>query len=145
MLIKIIVIGKLKDTALAAKCETYLKRLRAYGKVELVELPDSNVAKEAQAILKELERDRVRCFWVLTEEGQEFTSHQLSERLSACDRKLVFLIGGPYGIAPEVKTASDCLWSLSKLTFPHEIARLLLCEQLYRAANLASGGSYHHD
>ena len=144
MLMKLILVGKMKDKALDAKCAEYLKRLRAYGKVEVVELADSNVENEAKAIARELERDRVRDFIVLTEEGKEFTSVQLSERLCTSDRKLVFLIGGPYGIAPEIKAQAQTLWSLSKLTFPHEIARLLLCEQLYRAMNIAQGGSYHH-
>ena len=144
MLIKIIAIGKIKDRALAAKCQTYLRRLGAYGKVELVELPDSDVSGEGAAVLRELSRDRVCSFWVLSEEGREFSSIELSRRLADCDRKLVFLVGGPYGIADEVKRTAECLWSLSKLTFPHEIARLLLCEQLYRAMNLAHGGAYHH-
>ena len=145
MLMKLILIGKLKDKAIQAKCEEYLKRLRHYGKLEVVELADSGIESEGKDILKELERDRVRDFIVLTEEGKEYTSTQLSQRLFESDRKLVFLIGGPYGIAPEVKAAANTLWSLSKLTFPHEIARLLLCEQLFRAANIANGGSYHHE
>ena len=65
-------------------------------------------------------------------------------RLPSIDRKIVFIVGGPYGVAAEIKQRADWIWSLSKMTFPHEIARLLLCEQLYRAWNLANGGSYHH-
>ena len=145
MLMKLILIGRLKDKAIQGKCEEYLKRLRHYGKLEIVELADSGVESEGKAILKELERDRVRDFIVLTEEGKEYTSTQLSARLASSDRKLIFLIGGPYGISPEVKAAANTLWSLSKLTFPHEIARLLLCEQLFRAMNIANGGSYHHE
>ena len=145
MLMKLILIGRLKDKAIQGKCEEYLKRLRHYGKLEIVELADSGVESEGKAILKEFERDRVRDFIVLTEEGKEYTSTQLSARLASSDRKLVFLIGGPYGISPEVKAAANTLWSLSKLTFPHEIARLLLCEQLFRAMNIANGGSYHHE
>ncbi|MBQ4314189.1 MAG: 23S rRNA (pseudouridine(1915)-N(3))-methyltransferase RlmH [Lentisphaeria bacterium] len=145
MLMKLIFIGKLKDRAIQSKCEEYIKRLRHYAKLEIVELSDSGVESEGKAILRELEKERVRDFIVLTEEGREFTSCQLSERLASSDRKLVFLIGGPYGIAPEVKAAANTLLSLSKLTFPHEIARLLLCEQLFRAVNIANGGSYHHE
>ncbi|MBO5643829.1 MAG: 23S rRNA (pseudouridine(1915)-N(3))-methyltransferase RlmH [Lentisphaeria bacterium] len=145
MLMKLILVGKLKDKMILSKCEEYLKRLRHYGKLEVVELADSGIESEGKAILKELERDRVRDFIVLTEEGKEYSSVQLSNRLVSSDKKLVFLIGGPYGIAPEVKAAADTLWSLSKLTFPHEIARLLLCEQLFRAMNIANGGAYHHE
>ena len=57
---------------------------------------------------------------------------------------MVFVVGGPYGLAPEVKQKADLLWSLSKLTFTHELARLLLFEQLFRAVNILHGGSYHN-
>ena len=145
MLMKLILVGKLKDKMILSKCEEYLKRLRHYGKLEVVELADSGIESEGKAILKELERDRVRDFIVLTEEGKEYSSVQLSNRLVSSDKKLVFLIGGPYGIAPEVKAAADTLWSLSNLTFPHEIARRLLCEQLFRAMNSANGGASQHE
>ena len=144
MFVKLILIGKLKDRNLDALCREYLRRLGAYGKVEYLELPDSDPAGEAKLILKELEKERNAEIVVLGEEGKEFTSIALSARLSAIDRKIVFIVGGPYGIDPQVKQRANWLWSLSKLTFPHEIARLLLCEQLYRAANLAHGGAYHH-
>ena len=104
---KLILVGKLKDKMILSKCEEYLKRLRHYGKLEVVELADSGIESEGKAILKELERDRVRDFIVLTEEGKEYSSVQLSNRLVSSDKKLVFLIGGPYGIAPEVKAAAD--------------------------------------
>ena len=78
------------------------------------------------------------------EEGKLFTTAQFAQKISAIDRKMVFVIGGPFGLAPEVKERADLLWSLSPLTFTHEMARFLLCEQLYRALNLNAGGSYHH-
>ena len=81
----------------------------------------------------------------LIDENIDLESVWRPEKVPSSDKKLVFLIGGPYGIAPEVKAAANTLWSLSKLTFPHEIARLLLCEQLFRAMNIANGGSYHHE
>ena len=90
--------------------------------------------------------DRVRnaLVVVLTEEGREFTTAEFSAYLGRADRKIVFVIGGPFGLAQEVKQRAGLLWSLSKLTFTHEMARFLFCEQLYRALNLLNGGAYHH-
>ena len=80
---------------------------------------------------------------MLSEEGRQFTSTEFAAKLGSFDRKIVFVIGGPCGLAPEVKQRADLLWSLSKLTFTHELARLLLMEQLFRATNILHGGSYH--
>ncbi len=145
MLLKLIAVGRLKDRALAGKCADYIRRLTGGGrKFELVELPDSGVESEGDAMLRELDRERHSAIVVLTEEGREFSSLELAQWLRKLDRKAVFIIGGPFGIAPAVKRRADLLWSLSRLTFPHEIARLLCVEQLYRAADIARGGSYHH-
>ena len=144
MLIKIIAVGKLKDRFLADRCAEFTRRIGAYAKIECVELPDSDPAGEGRAILRELQRERDACAIALGEEGTEFTTVEMARRLAALDRKAVFVVGGPFGLAPEVKSACTMLWSLSKLTFTHEIARLLLCEQLYRMLNFNHGGSYHH-
>ena len=69
---------------------------------------------------------------------------KFAEVLGKFDRKVVFVIGGPYGLAPEIRVKADLLWSLSRLTFTHELARLLLFEQLFRAVNILHGGSYHN-
>ncbi len=144
MLIKVLVVGRLKDRAIQARCDEFAKWLGPYAKLEVQELPDSNVAKEGQAILKALERDRGAAVVALSEEGKEFTSVKFAEVLGKFDRKMVFVIGGPYGLAPEIRAKADLLWSLSKLTFTHELARLLLFEQLFRAVNILHGGSYHN-
>lgn len=143
MLIKVLAVGKLKDRALHARCEEYLKWISTYGKAELQELPDSNVQKEGQAILKALEKER-GCVVVLTEEGREFTSEKFAKWLGSQDCKVTFVIGGPYGLAPEVKQRATLLWSLSQLTFTHEMARFFLAEQLFRAGNILHGGKYHN-
>ncbi len=143
MLIKLVVVGKWKDRALQARAEEWLKWLTAYARVEVRELPDSTVEKEGQAILRELSKERGKVV-VLSEEGREFTSAEFAARLGAADCKQVFVIGGPYGLAPEVKQRADLIWSLSRLTFTHELARLLLCEQLFRAATILHGGKYHN-
>ncbi len=144
MLIKIIVIGKLKDRLMQSRCEEYAKWIGGYSKVEVRELPDSTVEKEGEAILRELGKDGNAYIAVLSEEGQEFTSVAFSAHLQRIDRKVVFVIGGPLGLASSVKDKANLLWSLSKLTFTHEIARLLLFEQLFRALNIMHGGHYHN-
>ena len=144
MLIKVIVVGKLKDKSIQARCDEFAKWLGPYAKIDIRILPDSTVEKEGVAIRKELEHDRNRFLVVLSEEGKEFSSVEFAEKLKRLDRKIVFVIGGPFGLSPEVKEQADLLWSLSRLTFTHELARLLLWEQLYRAVNLIHGGSYHN-
>ena len=144
MLLKLVLIGKLKDRAIQARCDEFAKWLSPYAKLEIVELPDSNVAKEGQAIVKVLEKERSAAVVVLSEEGRQFTSTEFAAKLGSFDRKVVFVIGGPCGLAPEVKQRAELLWSLSKLTFTHELARLLLMEQLFRATNILHGGSYHN-
>ena len=144
MLAKVLVIGKMKDRALGARADEFLERCRAYGKTEIVELPDSDVAREGKALLRELDKEKSSCIIVLAEEGKLLTTEAFASYISAADRKIVFVIGGPFGLAPEVKARASLLWSLSPLTFTHELARLLLCEQLYRALNFNAGGSYHH-
>ena len=144
MLAKVLVIGKMKDRALGARADEFLERCRAYGKTEMVELPDSDVTREGKALLRELDKEKSSCIIVLSEEGKLLTTEAFASYISAADRKIVFVIGGPFGLAPEVKARASLLWSLSPLTFTHELARLLLCEQLYRALNFNAGGSYHH-
>ncbi|MBO5668032.1 MAG: 23S rRNA (pseudouridine(1915)-N(3))-methyltransferase RlmH [Lentisphaeria bacterium] len=143
-IIKLIAVGKMRDRTFDARCQEFLTRLHAYGKCEVVILPDSDVRNEGKAMLRELEKDRGAMVVVLTEEGREFTTREFADFLGKIDRKIVFIIGGPYGIAPEVKAAAARLWALSKLTFTHEMARLIFLEQLYRGLNLLNGGAYHH-
>ena len=91
-----------------------------------------------------LDRERGAAVVVLSEEGREFTSTAFASVLGNFNRKVVFVIGGPYGLDPAVKARAELLWSLSKLTFTHEIARFLLFEQLFRACSILRGGSYHN-
>ena len=143
--IKIIAVGKMKDKNLDKLINELQVRLRKYGKTELTILPDSNVANEGSAIIRELDKERNSTIFVLSEEGNQWNTVQFASKLEALDRRAVFVIGGPFGLAPEVKQRANHLWSLSKLTFTHEMARYLLCEQLFRALNYLNGGSYHHE
>lgn len=144
MLLKFIVVGKLKDRSFQARCDEYIQWLAPYAKTELRELPDSNVQKEGLAILKELDKDKNAFVFVLSEEGKLFSSYEFADKINKIDRKIVFVIGGPYGLDPAVKKRADLLWSLSPLTFTHELARVLLCEQVFRATNINHGGHYHN-
>ena len=144
MLLKFITVGKLKDRLLQSRCDEYVKWIGGYAKIETRELPDSNVEKEGEAILRELSKDANAYIIVLSEEGREFSSVEFSSYLQRIDRKVVFVIGGPLGLSPSVKAKANLLWSLSRLTFTHELARLLLSEQLFRALNIMNGGHYHN-
>lgn len=143
-LVKLVAVGKMRDRFFDTRCQEFLTRINAYGRCETVILPDSDVAGEGKAILRELDKERGSLIIALTEEGREFTTREFSGILEAADRKMVFIIGGPFGLAPEVKSRADRIIALSKMTFTHEMARLIFLEQLYRGLNLLNGGSYHH-
>ena len=145
MLLKVLVIGKLKDKHFQSRVEEYSKWLTQNNKIEILELPDSTKEKENELLLKHIEKENHAYIIALSEDGKEFTSRELAAKLGAIQQKIVFIIGGPYGLTNEVKQRADFLWSLSKLTFTHEFARLILLEQLFRASNIQMGGSYHND
>ena len=143
MLLKLIVVGRVKDVHYQAKINEFLQRLNAFGKTEIVELKDDTVEKESSAILKALENERG---WVviLDERGENITSVELAKKMSSCDRKIVMVIGGAFGFTDTVRQRADYLLALSKFTVTHEMARLILVEQLYRACTITAGKKYHH-
>ncbi|MBO7327502.1 MAG: 23S rRNA (pseudouridine(1915)-N(3))-methyltransferase RlmH [Lentisphaeria bacterium] len=143
-MVKLVAVGRMRDRLFESRCQEFLTRLNAYGRCETVVLPDSDVANEGKAMLRELDRERGALVVALTEEGREFSTKEFSEYLGKVDRRIVFIIGGPFGIADEVKKRADLLMALSKMTFTHEMARMIFLEQLYRALNLLNGGAYHH-
>ncbi len=135
----IFAIGKIRKDWVKSGVELYLKRLPG---LTITELRDSTPLKEAQEIKTKLKNNQTLI--VLTEEGDSLASTPFAEYLQTFDsQKLVFVIGGADGIAPEIKNLAHSLLSLSPMTFPHEIARLLLVEQLYRATTIIKGGPYH--
>ena len=143
-MVKLVAVGRMRDRLFESRCQEFLTRLNAYGRCEVVVLPDSNVANEGKAMLRELDREKGSLVIALTEEGREFSTKEFSEYLEKIDRRIVFIIGGPFGIADEVKKRADMLMAMSKMTFTHEMARMIFLEQLYRALNLLNGGAYHH-
>jgi 23S rRNA (pseudouridine1915-N3)-methyltransferase len=117
----------------------YLKRLPG---LQVLELRDGGMAREAEAIRAALRPDEQLV--VLTEEGQGFDSVAFAARLQGSgSQRLAFVIGGADGLDPALKASASWQLSLSPMTFPHELARLLLLEQLYRAQSIQQGGPYH--
>lgn len=154
MNLRIIQIGKTKEPWIKAGVEEYLKRLQAFIKLEVMELSDTSLkiagspaavkAKEAISILHKIEPED---FVVLLDEtGIDKTSLEFSGFLtSISDRKrVVFVIGGVFGTDPSLHRRADLMLRLSAMTFTHQMARLVLVEQLYRAMMISSGRSYHY-
>ncbi len=137
--VTLIAVGKIKKRWIQEGIATYIKRL---PELTMIEVKDTDPDREAAKILSLMKGgDRLI---VLTEEGRSPNSVQLSTLLSqACSASLVFVIGGPDGIADTLKMQAESLLSLSAMTFPHELARLLLIEQLYRAKTILQNTSYH--
>jgi 23S rRNA (pseudouridine1915-N3)-methyltransferase len=137
--IRILAVGKVRKGWLSEGVALYLKRLPG---LEVVELRDAGMAREAEAITAAL-RPEERLV-ALTEEGESFSSTTLARRLEGSgSERLAFVIGGADGLDPGLRARASWRLSLSPLTFPHELARLLLLEQLYRSLSIQQGGPYH--
>ena len=137
--IRILAVGKVRKGWVLEGIATYLKRLPG---LQVVELRDAGKAKEADAVLAAWQPGEQLV--VMAEEGQTFDSPAFAERLEGSgSERLVFVIGGAEGIDPALKARASWKLSLSPMTFPHELARLLLLEQLYRALTIQQGGPYH--
>jgi 23S rRNA (pseudouridine1915-N3)-methyltransferase len=142
----LIAIGKMKNRSLARLCDDFSKRLKRQGNFELIELKDGNVESEGQRILEALAKRSDARIYAMAEEGTTRTSQRLADELYALQgRPAVFILGGAYGLSDAVKARADALFALSPLTFTHEIARMLVCEQLYRAVAIQTGSKYHHE
>lgn len=142
----IIAVGKLKDRSISLLYEDFSKRLKRQGTLELVELKDGDVESEGQRILENLNKRPNARVYAMGEEGKSRSSRSFAEDLKGLrGQHAVFIVGGAYGLSDAVKQRADEVFSLSPMTFTHEMARLLLCEQLYRAVSINSGSKYHHD
>jgi 23S rRNA (pseudouridine1915-N3)-methyltransferase len=151
--VMIVAVGKLHSAYWRAAQQEYLARLRRYADVTLIEVKDvvgrgvpDGVAmqREGEALLAAA-KDARRVI-ALSATGKQMDSLSLADFLQKQIEiygSLAFLIGGPVGLAPEVLKNSDDMLSLSPLTFPHELARVILLEQLYRAATIVAGEKYH--
>lgn len=158
MRIKILCVGKLKEEYLKQAEQEYLKRLTRYCKVEVVEVaeeraPESLSEAEQVQVLdregKKLQRKLKERDYViaLSPEGQSMDSEEFAERLQALgcggDSSVAFLMGGSLGLSEAVKSKADVCLSFSKLTFPHQLFRVILLEQLYRAFRIIHNEPYH--
>ena len=153
----LICMGKLKEKYWRDAAAEYEKRLSRFGKWETIELPDlpepSNSSpaieeqikkKEGEAILSKLrEGDVVVCLCI---DGKQLDSVQLSKKLTEMidtGRRVVFIIGGSLGLSDDVVRRAQLKLSFSPMTFPHQLARIMLLEQTYRALKIAAGERYH--
>ena len=154
----IVCVGRLREKFYAAAAEEYLKRISRFGKIEVIELPDlpepANASdadrgrvmeKEGESILARLKPgDRViaLCIDGPQLDSEAFAAHLAENELRYGGRQ-VFVIGGSLGLSPAVLARADETMSLSAMTFPHQLARVLLLEQLYRACKINAGEKYH--
>lgn len=151
MAIKIISVGKKHDSWVSEGIERYESRLKKPYVIEWVLLPHSAL-QDAAARQEESERLLAKVapqdFVILLDElGDEFDSPQLAKLLDntfTAGRQVVLIIGGAYGVDGRVQERADVMWSLSLLVFPHQLVRLILTEQLYRAQQITAGHPYHH-
>ena len=153
---ELIVVGKTDNPHFIAGIEVYVRRICHYIPFNITVIPElknnknrgeeQQKVQEGQLILKKIEAaDTVV---LLDEHGKEFRSVELAawmEKKQQSVRKLVFVIGGPYGFSPEVYARANEKISLSKLTFSHQMVRLIFVEQLYRACTILKGEPYHHE
>ena len=138
---KIIAVGKIKKIWIQEGIKMYLKRLPG---LKVLEIKDNSQTKEEHTIKEIISKNEILV--TLNENGQSFTSKQLATKLlNSQNQNINFVIGGALGISPSLNNSASWQLSLSPLTFPHEIARLLLIEQLYRAKTIAQGGPYHKE
>lgn len=150
-MIKIIVVGQLKEKYLKDAIEEYSKRLRKYTNLEIIEVKDEGLVEESKAIKLEAEKIQKHItekdyLITLEIEGRQFTSKEFAKKLNDIlieNSNLVFLIGGSYGLAKDLKSKSRLHLSFSKMTFPHQLFRVLLLEQIYRAYKINNNESYH--
>lgn len=141
--INIVCVGKIKEEFYRAAVNEYLKRLSRFAKVEVKEIPEGkNLESEAEGILR-ASKGRI---YALCIEGEKLSSEALAKEIkTVCDRgcETSFIIGSSHGLSDAVKQRADAKISFSDMTFPHQLMRVILCEQIYRAFMIISGSEYH--
>jgi 23S rRNA (pseudouridine1915-N3)-methyltransferase len=156
MNIELIVIGKLKEDYLRNACAEYIKRLGRYCTFTLHELDEYKLSdnpseKEISAALakeaEQIKRYAKGLIIPMCIEGKQLSSPELSDKITDAgvngQSTVTFIIGSSFGLAPEIKAMGDIKLSMSKMTFPHQLARVMLLEQIYRAFQISTGGKYH--
>ena len=153
MHIRLVAVGKVRERYLAEAMADFRTRLRPYHRLDEIEVragdgadPERAMRAEGEAILKLLDpSDHV---WLLERTGEAFSSEELARRIERLPHagiaRLTIVVAGTYGASPALLARADARWSLSPLTLLHEWARVLVMEQLYRAAKIARDEPYHH-
>ncbi len=156
--VRLICVGKLGEKFWKTACEEYVKRLSAYCRLEIVEVSEQRLSdcpaegQVRQALAREAAAVRAKipagaAVIALCVEGKQISSEALAETLGALTvsgvSRLALLIGGSFGLDETLKKEARLRLSLSSMTFPHHLARVMVLEQLYRAMNLQAGGKYH--
>lgn len=156
--ITVLALGKLNASYFKSAADAYAKRLRVFCRLQLIELPEESLSektaspamiekvleKEGKAILAAVPKGSTRV--ALCIEGQQFTSEKLAalfaEKADSGAGDVTFILGSSHGLSQQVKAAS-LQFSMSKMTFPHQLARVMLMEQIYRACSINAGTKYH--
>jgi 23S rRNA (pseudouridine1915-N3)-methyltransferase len=157
MKIALLQIGKTSDKYISEGIEGYANRIRKYAGFEIITVPDMKNTRNMR-MTEQMSREGEKICRLLTEEdftillderGKEFTTIEFSEQLEKIfmlrKKRVVFVIGGPYGFSGEVYKRGDLSLSLSRMTFSHQLVRLLFTEQLYRVLSVLKGDPYHHE
>lgn len=153
----LLVVGRTVEKHYITAINDYVERIKHYTPFDMEVIPElkntkslsmeQQKEKEGELILKALQPGDVVV--LLDEHGKEFRSIEFAEwaekKMHAVNKRLVFIIGGPYGFSKDVYAAAQEKISLSKMTFSHQMIRLIFVEQLYRAMNILAGGPYHHE
>lgn len=143
-MIKIICVGKVKEKYLRDMIDDYIKRISKYHKIEIIELTDSNINKEKEELLRVINTKDYNI--VMDIDGNNLSSREFAEKIDKTfliNSNITFIIGGSDGISPEIKGLANYRLSFSKLTFPHQLFRGILLEQIYRAFKILNNESYH--
>ena len=143
-MIKIICVGKVKEKYLRDMIDDYTKRISKYHKIEIIELTDSNINKEKAELLRVMNTKDYNI--VMDIDGNNLSSREFAEKIDKTfliNSNITFVIGGSDGVSPEIKELANYRLSFSKLTFPHQLFRGILLEQIYRAFKILNNESYH--
>ena len=157
-MIKLIVVGKIKEKALQSCIDEYKKRITAYSKMEIVEVSDESIpvnhSNRQDEMIKDIEGERIlskikeKEYVILLDlAGKSYSSEQIASQMEKImtyeTSQLTFVIGGSLGVSHQVIKRADMRWKLSECTFPHQLCRLILCEQIYRAFTIMNHLPYH--
>ena len=143
-MIKIITVGKIKENYLKEAINDYQKRISKYHKLEIIEIEDDNIINEKDRILKHINKKDYLI--ALDIQGIELTSIELSKKINNIfinNSNITFIIGGSNGIHDSIKNIVNYKLSFSKMTFPHQLFRLILLEQIYRSFKILNNETYH--